>query len=637
MCGLTGFLNTKLNGDLEPIITKMTNCLIHRGPDEGAVWLDTQDAIALGHRRLAILDRSSAGRQPMHSHSDRYVIVYNGELYNYPTIKKQLQQKGHQFIGRSDTEVLLTSIEEYGIEHTLHTISGMFAFALWDKKEKNLTLARDRLGEKPLYYGLINDTLVFGSELKAILAYPMMQKNISRNSVELLMRYGYIPQPNSIYDNIVKLPPGTYITLQKNKLTLLPAPKEYWSALQVAQNGISNPLLIKDSEAIEQTDNLLNTIIKTRMISDVPIGTFLSGGVDSSLIAALMQANSENPIKTFTIGFSDKQYNEAEYAKAIAQHLGTDHTEFYVEPSDALAVIPKLATIYDEPFADSSAIPTFLVSQLTKQQVSVCLSGDGGDELFGGYNRYLLAKNLWNKMAIMPYPIRLIAKKVLLSVSPTRWNQVLQFINLSMIGDKLHKFAESMTAKSPELLYQHLISQWPQPEKIILSSSKNYSQNPILLAVEEMDFIEKMMITDSISYLPDDIMTKVDRAGMAVSLESRAPYLDHQLFEFIWQLPLHMKIRNRNNKWLLRQVLSRYIPNQFFERPKMGFGVPLAEWLRGPLRDWAETLLNKKLMEQQGFFQTKPILDKWQEHLSGKRNWQYQLWTVLMFQAWMSQ
>ncbi|MDP3562003.1 MAG: asparagine synthase (glutamine-hydrolyzing) [Legionellaceae bacterium] len=631
MCGLVGFFNT--NQTIKTpiaIISNMTDRLAHRGPDDSGLWADPHHGIAFGHRRLAIMDLSLSGHQPMTSHHDRYVIVYNGEIYNARELKKQLEQKNHRFIGHSDTEVILTLIEEDGLESALKQLSGMFAFALWDKQEKILQLIRDRMGEKPLYYGLVDKTLVFASELKAIKAFPNFQNNIAPASVSALMQYGYIPAPQSIYEHIYKLLPGTYVTFA-DSLTL-PSPQIYWSASHIAEQSIHSPLQLNDREAITQLDIKLNNIIRRQMISDVPTGAFLSGGIDSSVIAALMQANSNQPVKTFTIGFKEKDYNEAEYAKAIAKHLKTDHTELYVDAQEALSVIPKLPKIYDEPFADSSAIPTYLVSKLTRQHVTVSLSGDGGDELFGGYNRYLWSQAIWKKMALVPYPMRFTLQKLLLSLSSPRIAPLMQLTKLPMTTNKLDKLASLLTARSPAEVYQQLITQWHNPHELIAIHS---IQENLLLQIGTMNFIENMMVTDTISYLPDDIMVKVDRAGMAVGLENRAPFLDHELFEFMWKLPLDMKIRNKTTKWLLREVLSTYVPPPLFDRPKMGFGIPLDMWLRGPLRDWAENLLNKNTLTQQGFLNPDPILKKWHEHLSGKKNWQYQLWPVLMFQAWM--
>ena len=490
MCGLAGFFSpsnqhqfANQSDTFTTIISAMTKNLTHRGPDDAGIWLNKDDGIALGHRRLAILDLSSSGQQPMHAPSGRYVIVYNGEIYNFLQLKTQLQKKKHPFSGSSDTEVILALICEYGLERALTHLSGMFAFALWDKQEKTLHLVRDRIGEKPLYYGLVNGVFVFGSELKAIRAYPGFQNKINRASLGLFMQYAYVPAPHSIYENIYKLTPGTSLTLPQSMLNSkkkLPEPKAYWSAIQIAQTGVEKPLHLTDTEAIDQTDHLLNTVIKSRMISDVPIGVFLSGGIDSSLVAALMQTNSTQAIKTFTIGFHDPAYNEAVYAKAIANHLKTEHTELYVTAEQALAIIPQLPHIYDEPFADSSAIPTFLVSQLARNQVTVCLSGDGGDELFGGYNRYLLGKTLWKKIALFPYPIRVMIQKLLLSVSPTRWQQLLQWISYPNIGDKLHKFAGILAAKSPAGLYQQLISQWPNTNKLVKITESNQENTAFL-------------------------------------------------------------------------------------------------------------------------------------------------------------
>lgn len=635
MCGLVGFINNQNNyGNPHAIILKMTERLTHRGPDDGGVWCNLEDGIALGHRRLAILDLSAHGHQPMHSHNDQYVIVYNGEIYNYLELKKQLVRNNCFFSGNSDTEVILTLVTAYGLEATLQMISGMFAFALWDKKHKTLHLARDRLGEKPLYYGLVNHSLVFASELKAIRAYPDFHNNLDRTSLAAFMQYGYVPAPQSIYEQIYKLEPGTYLSLSNANISNLPPSQSYWSASHIAQQGHNNPLELSDKEAIQQTEKLLNSIVKSRMISDVPIGAFLSGGIDSSLITALMQKNSSQAIQTFTIGFPDQAYNEAKYAQAIAKHLQTDHTELFVEAHQALDVIPRLPHIYDEPFADSSAIPTFLISQLTRQYVTVCLSGDGGDELFGGYNRYLLGKTLGNTINFVPYALRLALQKLLFALSSPSMETWLHYTRIPMLSNKLHKLSGVMAAKSTAEVYQYLISQWLNPQEIVKEISCTINQ-PFLETLGKTNVIKKMMLNDTLFYLPDDIMVKVDRAGMAVGLENRAPFLDHQLYEWAWRLPHHLKIRNGTTKWLLRELLAQSIPRSLFERPKMGFSVPLAAWLRGPLRDWASSLLDKQTMQMQGFLDSEPILKKWDEHLSGKRNWQYPLWTVLMFQAWL--
>lgn len=640
MCGLAGFFNSSPQvGSFESILYAMTKRIEHRGPDGNGVWFNLDDRIGLGHQRLAVIDTSQQGHQPMQSQCGRYVVVYNGEIYNYRELKQGLIAKGHCFLGNSDTEVLLALIVEHGILQTLQLISGMFAFALWDKKNKTISLARDRIGEKPLYYGLVHGALVFGSELKSIRAYPEFKSQISRSSLALFLQYGYIPAPHSIYANIFKLPPGTCISVSTSTIHTLPTPTTYWSAQRVADDGLMSQPKISERRALQQTHALLSDIVKNRMVADVPIGAFLSGGIDSSLITALMQVHSDKPVKTFTIGFQDKAYNEAEYAKLVAQHLKTDHIELYVGATDALSVIPQLATIYDEPFADSSAIPTFLVAQLAKQHVTVCLSGDGGDEVFGGYNRYLLGQKIWKKIALCPHPIRVFMQKLFLTVPPTKWDVFFNAMRLPSMGDKIHKLASVVGVKSPELLYQHLISQWFNAHSLVKGQEQCGTEIKMvdLTQSQGVNFIEKMMITDTLSYLPDDIMVKVDRAAMAVSLESRAPYLDHQLIEFIWTLPQDLKIRRSETKWLLRQILSNYLPNKLVERPKMGFGIPLASWLRGPLRDWADSLLDKTMLDQQDMLHSGPIIDKWKEHLSGRRNWQYALWPILMFQEWFLQ
>jgi asparagine synthase (glutamine-hydrolysing) len=634
MCGLAGFFSPHSNiNNPQTIIALMAQQLQHRGPDDHGTWCSPEEGIALGHQRLAILDLSMQGHQPMHSHNDRYVIIYNGEIYNYLILKKQLQNKNHRFIGQSDTEVILALVSEYGLPETLGLLTGMFAFALWDKKNKVLHLARDRLGEKPLYYGLVNQTLVFASELKAFRAFPGFQNPIAESSLAYYLQFGYVPAPHSIYENIYKLLPGTYLSLSRPDLRSLPTPRTYWSAIQSAKEGIQNPLSLTDHDAIIQGEALLTSIVQNQMISDVPIGAFLSGGIDSSLIAALMQKNSNRPVKTFTIGFEHQSYNEAHYAKTIAAHLHTDHTELYVDAHQALDVIPKLPNIYDEPFADSSAIPTFLIAALTRQQVTVSLSGDGGDELFGGYNRYLLGQTLWSTLSLLPLSIRFILQKLLHSLAAPHKHAWLAQSRIPLLKHKLHKFSDIITSRSSDELYLHLISQWMNPEMI----TKARVATPVQFSsFSELKIVEKMMLQDTLCYLPDDIMVKVDRASMAVSLESRAPFLDHHLLEWAWRLPSHMKIRNRNTKWLLKEILAKHIPSALFDRPKMGFAVPLDTWLKGPLRDWAETLLDKNVLQAQGYLHADPILKKWDEHKSGKRNWQSQLWTILMFQAWLN-
>jgi asparagine synthase (glutamine-hydrolysing) len=641
MCGITGFFNY-FSQDSEHILDRMTATLVTRGPDSQGIWLDPQAGIGFGHRRLAIIDLSPEGHQPMTSASGRYVITFNGEIYNYQQIKADLTSIGHKFRGGSDTEVMLAAFETWGIADAVTKFVGMFAFGLWDKQERVLYLGRDRLGEKPLYYGWLGDAFVFASELKAFKQHPDWKGEIDRNALALSMRHNCIPSPYSIYQDINKLPPGTILTLDNPKSK--PTPIPYWSAKTVAEFGAAHPLNCPDNEAIDRLDSLLQAAVKSQMVSDVPLGAFLSGGIDSSTIVALMQAQSSQPVKTFTIGFDETEYNEAVHAKEIANHLGTEHTELYVTAAQALDVIPNLPQLYDEPFADSSQIPTFLVSQLARQHVTVSLSGDAGDELFGGYNRYLWAPNIWQKFGKIPPAIRQMAAKLITSQSPATWNQ--QFANLGSVlpkkltvaapGEKLHKLAQVLGVPDRESMYVGLTSHWQETTSLVLGSVESETLiNNRQSWAKVPEFAEQMMYLDMMTYLPDDILVKVDRASMGVSLESRVPFLDHRVVEFAWQLPLAMKIRDGQSKWILRQVLDKYVPQSLIERPKMGFGVPIDRWLRTSLKDWAENLLDENRLRQAGFFDPKPIRKKWAEHLSGKFNWQHHLWDILMFQAWL--
>ncbi|MBU4220132.1 MAG: asparagine synthase (glutamine-hydrolyzing) [Euryarchaeota archaeon] len=648
MCGITGFLGSahqKVNL-LVTTVKQMADTLNHRGPDDSGVWVDAETGIALGHRRLSIVDLSSTGHQPMHSACGRYVIVFNGEIYNFKTLRRELEPLEQKFRGHSDTEVMLAAISHWGLEEAVKRFNGMFAFALWDKQEQRLHLARDRLGEKPLYYGWMGKTFLFGSELKALRVHPDFNKEINRDALALYLRHNYVPAPYSIYKGIYKLPPGTILTLNRADSTSTPAPIPYWSAREVAEYGVAKPFTGSVEEAIDQLDSLLREAVKMRMEADVPLGAFLSGGVDSSLVVALMQAQSDIPVKTFSIGFNESEYNEAEYAKAVAKHLGTDHTELYVTPEQAMAVIPRLPTLYDEPFADSSQIPTFLVSELARRQVTVSLSGDGGDELFAGYNRYFLGKSIWKGIGWMPKRMRRAASGMLTAISPQTWESMFQKmkhilpgkIKQQNPGDKLQKLSEILDVDDPEAMYLRFVSHWKDPVSIVLDSY----EPPTAITdktqwVDMPDFIQKMMFLDTITYLPDDILVKVDRASMGVSLEARVPLLDHRVVEFAWSLPMSMKIRDGQTKWILRQVLYKYVPRELIERPKMGFGVPIDSWLRGPLREWAEVLLDERRLCEEGFLNPQPIREKWAEHLSGKRNWQYYLWDVLMFQAWLDE
>ncbi|RMD65052.1 asparagine synthase (glutamine-hydrolyzing) [Candidatus Parcubacteria bacterium] len=643
MCGITGFLGA-LPNNAEETCLRMADRLVNRGPDDGDVWVDENAGVALGHRRLAILDLSLAGHQPMLSASGRYVIAYNGEIYNFLDLRKVLESQGFSFRTHSDTEVLLTAIEAWGIENAAKRCVGMFAFALWDKKERILTLARDRLGEKPLYYGWQGDAFLFASELKAMRAHPAWRGEIDRDALALYLRLNYIPAPYSIYRGICKLPPGTFLRLRANATPAsMPVPRPYWSMKQVAESGTAHPLRLSDDEAVDRLDGLLRETIRDKMIADVPLGAFLSGGIDSSTVVAVMQAESSRPVRTFSIGFHERGYNEAEHAKAVARHLGTEHTEAYVSPQEALEVIPRLPEIYDEPFADASQIPTSLLCALTRRHVTVALSGDGGDELFCGYNRYFHAMRLWKTFRLLPGWSRKRLASGIQRFSPLAWDRLYEGmarwlparLKLGAFGDKMHKLAEVLATPGPEGVYHRLVSHWREPERVVLGGHEPLSALTDRSRWAHLsDFRAQMMYLDAINYLPDDILVKVDRAAMYVSLETRVPLLDHRVVEFAWRLPLSLKIRGGRGKWLLRQVLYKYVTPSLVDRPKMGFGVPLEHWLRGPLRDWAESLLDETRLKNEGFFDPIPIRNKWEEHLSGRRNWQYWLWDVLMFQAW---
>jgi asparagine synthase (glutamine-hydrolysing) len=643
MCGIVGYLSSHNHGNPKEIISVMSSRITHRGPDDFGFWLDQQVELALGHQRLSIIDLTRAGHQPMISQSGRFVLIFNGEIYNHLSLRKNLNH--FDWCGYSDTETLLACIDTWGLHKAISLSQGMFAFALWDKINKKLFLVRDRLGEKPLYYGWQNGVLLFGSELKSLQVHPDFNAEINRASIALLLRYGYIPTPHSIYKDIFKLPPGCCLEIDYHSPIDSPLnPVPYWSMKTAAEEGSADTLDCSDAEAVSLLEEKLTQSVHSQMHADVPLGAFLSGGIDSTTIVSLMQAQSSRPVRTFSIGFDESAYNEAEHAKQVANFLGTSHTELYLTSRKALDVIPKLPDLYDEPFSDSSQIPTFLVSEMTSHHVTVALSGDGGDELFGGYNRYLLPRSILMRIYQYPKPFRSMLRKLLVSIAPSSWDLFLSAIsivlpkslNLAQSGDKLHKFARLLSSSSKEEIYSGLVSQWSHPDQVVIGAA----EPPTLPTLESSwpnlkDFESKMMAIDAMTYLPDDILVKVDRAAMAVSLETRVPFLDHRLVEFAYQIPLHMKIRNSTAKWLLREVLHKYVPRKIMDRPKMGFAVPLEDWLRGPLRDWGESLLSKSRLNEEGFLRPDPIREKWTQHISGKRNWHHQLWSVLMFQAWL--
>ncbi len=660
MCGIAGFLNVHSTDAefLTSVASQMADRLRSRGPDDGGAWADAATGIALGHRRLSIIDVSPLGHQPMHSRCGRYVISFNGEIYNFLELRRELEGLGHAFAGNSDTEVMLAAFTQWGVAQAVDRFNGMFAFGVWDRHERRLHLVRDRVGEKPLYYGWIGETFVFASELKALRVHPDFSGEIDRDALALYLRYTHVPTPYSIYRGIYKLPPGCRFSVAGPPATeaaafspfpapagdsRADAPTRYWSAREVVDRGISDPYRGSDEEASRELDALLQDSVRRRMIADVPLGALLSGGVDSSTVAALMQQESAKPIRTFAIGFREPGFDEAAHAEAVARHLGTEHTELYVGSPDALGVVDRLPEFYDEPFADASQIPTFLLCSLIRNHVTVALSGDGGDELFGGYNRYVVGNTIWGQLGWMPSSLRAVLARLLRTMRPEQWDNLASGFSFlarhygtqGTFGDKFHKLADVLEMSDSDDLYHRLVTCWTNPAEVAIGGH----EAPLAAfkapqSIAKSDVAAKMMFLDLVTYLPDDILAKVDRASMATSLEVRVPLLDHRVVEFAWRLPTSMKIDGRETKSVLRRVLYRYVPRELIERPKMGFGVPLAEWLRGPLRDWAEDLLNERLLRADGLLDPAPIRAMWAEHLSGRRNWQSQLWCVLMFQAW---
>ena len=661
LCGLAGFWGRPENslsvGELHETIVRMADQLRERGPDDSGFWVLPSSGIAFGHRRLAILDLSSAGHQPMQLRSGKFSMVFNGEIYSHLDIRAELGEIGakQRWRGHADTETLLAAIEHWGVEATLKRCVGMFAFALWDSASQSLTLARDRLGEKPLYYGWAGSgdqaAFVFASELKAIRAYPGFNAAVSRAALSEYLRFAYVPAPLSIYENIFKLEPGCMLTIKGAPPKVAPSEaiavgQQYetlemrrWWSLEDTVNGQGAKAFECELRAVDELELTLLRAVQGQSLADVPLGAFLSGGVDSSTIVALMQSQASQRVKTFTIGFDEAGFDESPHARAVARHLGTDHHETRVSSKMAQDVIPSLPWMYDEPFADSSQIPTHLVCKAARQHVTVALSGDGGDELFGGYNRYFWGSRIWAKFSWMPLRARQLMAKAICAVPVNRWDYVGRATGITRFGDRVHKLGTRLgSIQDMDELYWSLVSEW-DPASVVKGvdqiSSSPWERNNALPA--GLNPVERMMFRDAVTYLPDDILCKVDRAAMACSLETRVPFLDHQVVELAWRLPLHMKIRGNTGKWALRQVLYKYVPKELIERPKAGFAIPIGQWLRGPLRDWAESLLGETRLRQEGYFHPEPIRQAWAEHLSGRRDHTPKIWTILMFQAWLEQ
>ena len=640
MCGFAGILTTAgYNRDeLADRAARMVAPLVHRGPDAGGVWADETAGIAFGFRRLSILDLSPHGHQPMQSATGRFVIVFNGEVYNFVDLRRDLEWWGHRFCGHSDTEVILAAFERWGVSGAVTRFVGMFAIAVWDTHLQELSLVRDRLGKKPLYVYQAPGLITFGSELKALVAGPSFDRTIDREALASFFQYLYIPAPRTIFRRAVKLPPAHTLTVSNAAVPLTPA-QPYWSLRQTALDGLANRLT-SEADAIDQLDALLGDAVSCRMRSDVPLGALLSGGVDSSTVVALMSERSSRPVKTYAIGFDDDQFDEARHAARVAEHLGTEHTELALTGEDVRALIPRLPDIFDEPFADPSQLPTFLVSELARQHVTVALSGDGGDELFGGYNRYIYGTRLLRRLNRMPDRLRRRLAAAIARVPASTWDACGRFSPFvpwmpdQRVGERVHKLADVMAAASPGDMYRSLLSAWQPPQRVVLGAPVGDDPNAQILALSQpADLLDRMMLADQTTYLPDDLLAKIDRASMAVSLEVRAPLLDHRVVEFSWRLPRSLKLRGTIGKWILRQVLYRRVPRSLVDRPKMGFSVPINRWLRGPLRQWAQGLLAADELRKGGL-DPRPIVHAWHDLQQGRRQTGAALWAVIMFQAW---